>query len=208
MDLVHIAKEMNYVSEKLVSMGLVHLMGGNFSVRDGNQMAITGHRSAKRSLTADDLYVVGVDTDDELEGISKTLGIHREILRKTRTTAVVHAHPYYATLLSYFTDEICPIDENGIFYLGTKVHCVASEGFMKWALLDNDLAEMLTTCPAAILKWHGSFTIGDSLEEAFNMTQALEISCRLVVDTFRLRSSLGNATLPKYASPNEDLALT
>ena len=40
------------------------------------------------------------------------------------------------------------------------------------------------------------------------MTQALEISCRLVVDTHQLRSSLGAATLPDYALPNEGLALT
>ena len=33
----------------------------------------------------------------EPDGVSKTLGIHRAILRRTGSCAVVHAHPYYAT---------------------------------------------------------------------------------------------------------------
>ena len=37
------------------------------------------------------------------------------------------------------------------------------------------MADLLAKSPAAILKWHGSFTIGDSLSDAFNNTQALEI---------------------------------
>ena len=141
MDLDAVALEMNYVSDQIVNGGLVHVLGGNFSARAGNRMAITGHRSAKRQLTAADLYEVSVDGDEEPDGVSKTLGIHRAILRQTGADAVVHAHPYFATLLSYYTEKWHPIDENGLYYLGDTVRTIAAAGYMKWDLLEDELAE-------------------------------------------------------------------
>ena len=114
MNLDAIALEMSDVSEKLVTANMVHLLGGNFSVREGEKMAITGHRSAKKALSGKDLFVVDVHSDEPVQGASATLGMHRSIFRKTGAAAIVHAHPYYATLLSYYTDVICPIDENNI----------------------------------------------------------------------------------------------
>ena len=199
MDLGVIAEEMSDVSEKLVVTGMVHLLGGNFSVREGDKMAITGHRSAKQTLTGKDLFVANVHSDEPVEGASATLGMHRSIFRKTQAAAIIHAHPYYATLISYYTDVICPIDENNIYYLGEKVFCIQSEGFMKWALLADQMADLLTRSPAAVLKWHGSFTIGDSLAEAFNHTQALDQAARLILDTRRLEPHFGPPVLPNYA---------
>ena len=199
MDLDAIAAEMSAVSEKLVNGGMVHLLGGNFSVRGGSQMAITGHRSAKRTLSGKDLYVAEVDSDAPVEGASSTLDMHRAIFRRTEAAAIVHAHPYYATLLSYYTDVICPLDENNIYYLGEKVYCIRSAGFMKWALLADEMAELLTRSPAAMLKWHGSFTIGDSLTAAFNNTQAVDQAARFILDMRRLEPRLGPAVLPDYA---------
>ncbi len=199
MNLEAIAAEMSDVSEKLVVTGMVHLLGGNFSVRDGERMAITGHRSAKRHLSGDDLFVADVNSDKSVEGASSTLDMHRAIFRMTDADAIIHAHPYYATLLSYYTDVICPIDENNIYYLGERVYCIQSEGYMKWALLADQMAELLTRSPAAVLKWHGSFAIGDSLAEAFNHTQALEQASRFILDTRRLKPHLGSPDLPDYA---------
>ena len=202
MNLEVIAAEMSEVSEKLVVTGMVHLLGGNFSVREGEKMAITGHRSPKRDLTGKDLFAADVHSDEPVEGASATLGMHRSIFRKTDAAAIIHAHPYYATLLSYYTDVICPIDENNIYYLGERVFCIQSEGYMKWALLADQMAELLTRSPAAVLKWHGSFAIGDSLAEAFNHTQALEQASRFILDTRRLEPHLGHPELPDYAKYN------
>lgn len=202
MNLEAIAAEMSDVSEKLVMTGMVHLLGGNFSVREGEKMAITGHRSPKRHLSGSDLFVADVNSDELVAGASSTLGMHRSIFRKTEADAIIHAHPYYATLLSYYTDVICPIDENNIYYLGERVFCIQSEGYMKWALLADQMAELLTRSPAAVLKWHGSFAIGDSLAEAFNHTQALEQASRFILDTRRLEPHLGRAVLPDYAKYN------
>ena len=202
MNLEAIAAEMSDVSEKLVMTGMVHLLGGNFSVREGERMAITGHRSPKRHLSGSDLFVADVNSDELVAGASSTLGMHRSIFRMTEADAIIHAHPYYATLLSYYTDVICPIDENNIYYLGERVFCIQSEGYMKWALLADQMAELLTRSPAAVLKWHGSFAIGDSLAEAYNHTQALEQASRFILDTRRLEPHLGRAVLPDYAKYN------
>ena len=199
MNLSAIAAEMTDVSEKLVVAGMVHLLGGNFSVRVGDKLAITGHRTAKRSLCGEDLFVAGVLDDEPVAGASATLDMHRAIFRKTDALAIVHAHPYYATLLSYFTDVICPIDENNIYYLGERVHCVHAPEFMHWDQLATEIAELLAVNPAAMLKWHGSFTIGASLGKAFNHTQALDQAARLIIDTRRLQPHLGHPVLPDYA---------
>ncbi len=199
MNLETIAAEMTDISEKLVVSGMVHLMGGNFSVREGDRLAITGHFSAKRALHAEDLFLAGVDDDEPVEGASATLDMHRAIFRKTEAAAIVHAHPYHATLLSYYTDVICPIDENNIYYLGEKVHCIRAAGYMKWDLLAEEMADALTVSPTAILKWHGSFAIGDSLGEAFNSTQAVDQAARFIIDTRRLEPQLGSAEVPGYA---------
>ena len=71
-----------------------------------------------------------------------------------------------------------------------------------WAQLAEPMADLLTRSPAAILKWHGSFTIGDTLAEAFHNTQALELSARLVIDTAQMTHSLGPAEMPSYAKAN------
>ena len=202
MNLSAIADEMTYVSDKLVALGMVHLVGGNFSVRYGNKMAITGHRSAKRSLTGEDLFVGCVDDDTPIEGASATLDMHRTIFRRTETNAIVHAHPYYAILLSFYTNVICPIDENNIYYLGEKVYCAHAPDFMRWATLSDEIAHLLTLSPATVLKWHGSFAIGSSLNEALNTTQALDQAARLIIDTRQLEPHFGPATLPQYAKHN------
>ncbi len=70
---------------------------------------------------------------------------------------------------------------------------------MKWDLLDEEMADALTVSPAAILKWHGSFAIGDSLGEAFSSTQAVDQAARFIIDTRRLEPQLGSAEVPDYA---------
>ena len=67
------------------------------------------------------------------------------------------------------------------------------------SLLADEMAELLTRSPAAMLKWHGSFTIGDSLAAAFNNTQAVDQAARFILDMRRLEPRLGPAVLPDYA---------
>ena len=160
-DVQRIADDMALYSDLLVQSGLLHLKGGNSSVRVGEELIITRTRSFKNDLVPERLIRAAVDSDDPVEHASSVLSMHRAIYRKTDARAIIHAHPHHPALLSFYVDEFSPIDENGLIYLGRKVRVVAARHFMEWSAADERMADALTECPAAILKWHGAFAIGD-----------------------------------------------
>ena len=200
-DLERIAADMALYSDLLVQSGLLHLKGGNSSVRVGDELIITRTRSFKNDLVPERLIRADVGSDDPVEHASSVLSMHRAIYRKTDAQAIIHAHPHHPALLSFYVDEFSPIDENGLIYLGRRVKVVAARRFMEWSEADERMADALTECPAAILKWHGAFAIGDELAQAFHIMQAVETAARFYLDTWRLSSVVGAPELADYVEP-------
>jgi L-fuculose-phosphate aldolase len=185
-------------SAKVVDSGLLHMQGGNLSVRLGDNLVITRTRTLKLVLGPDDVVVAPIDDDAPVDGASSTLAMHRAIYRKTGAGAIMHAHPYHATLLSFFQDSFEPVEENGLLYLGRRIRCVAAPGYLRWNEVAEEMADALTESPAAMLKWHGSFTTGASMALAFHNTQAIESTARFILDLRRLGGTLGQPTLADY----------
>ena len=203
MDLDAIANEMTEYMQLMTVTGLCHLRGGNCAVRlDEETLVVTRTRTAKEKLTADHLLRADIHSDAPVPGASVNLSLHRMIFRKTDARAVLHGHPYHAALLSFFCDRITPIDENGLSYLNGEIEVIQPPGFKQWGPIDQPLSDALTRVPAVVMKWHGSYTIGTSLAEAFHRTQALDSTARFILDVARLESSLGPATLPDYVTPS------
>ncbi|MCY4482323.1 MAG: class II aldolase/adducin family protein [Spirochaetaceae bacterium] len=203
LELEQVAAEMAIYSDLLVASGLLHLKGGNHSVRcgpRGDELIITRTGSFKRDLVPERLIRASVHCDDPVENASSVLSMHRAIYRRTDARAVIHAHPYHPALLSFYVDQFTPVDENGLIYLGPVIKVVAAREFMGWAAADAAMAEALAECPAAILKWHGTFAIGDSLAQAFHNTQAVESAARFYLDTLRLRAALGMPEIAPYVA--------
>ena len=202
-ELEQVAAEMGVYSDLLVASGLLHLKGGNHSVRcgsDGNELIITRTGSFKRDLVPERLIRAPIYSDDPVPNASSVLSMHRAIYRKTDAQAIIHAHPYHPALLSFYVDEFSPVDENGLIYLGPLVRVVAAREFKGWAAADEPMADALAECSVAILKWHGTFAIGDSLAQAFHNTQAVESAARFYLDTWRLRGQLGEPELAPYVA--------
>jgi L-fuculose-phosphate aldolase len=197
-ELERIALEMSTYSDMLVNQGLLHLKGGNLSARLVEDLVITRTRSLKEDIVAEKLIVAPIFTDEPVDNASSTLSMHRAIYRKTSAKAILHAHPYHPTLLSYYRDGFSPLDENGLIYLGKFVPSVTAPGFMAWEEIDEAMADALATCPAAILRWHGVFTIGTSLAEAFHYIQAVETAARFAYDLLRQEGKLGQPDFPHY----------
>ena len=197
-ELERIALEMSTYSDMLVKQGLLHLKGGNLSARSGDDLIITRTRSFKEDLVAEKLVRAQVYSDEAVENASSTLSMHRAIYRKTNAKAIMHAHPYYPALLSYYRDGFSPLDENGLIYLGKFIPSVTAPDFMAWEEVDDEMAEALATCPAAILRWHGVFTIGSSMAEAFHYIQAVDSAARFVYDLLQQEGKLGQPTYPPY----------
>ena len=120
-EIEQIANEMALYSDLLVDSGLLHLKGGNYSVRLGKDLVITPTKCFKKDLVPEKLLRAKIDSDEKVENASSVLSMHRAIYRKTDAQSVIHAHPYYASLLSFYIDEIRPVDENGKLYLGPLI---------------------------------------------------------------------------------------
>jgi len=200
-EIEQIAKDMTTYTDMLVNSGLLHLKGGNCSARIGDDLIITRTRSFKKDLVPERLIRAAVHSDEPVENASSVLSMHRAIYRKTDARAIIHAHSYYTTLISFYLDEFRPVDENGLLFLGSRVRIVAAQQYLGWNAVGQEIADALVESPVAILKWHGPFAIGESLAEAFHNIQAMEMAARLYLDTWRLKDVLGEPVFAPYIQP-------
>ena len=201
MNLDDIGREMTVCMRLMTDTGLCHMRGGNCAMRTGpDELVVTRTKTAKEELTAEHLMRLPIHSNEPAPGASVNLSLHRSIFRKTGANVVLHGHPYHATLRSYFTDAIAPIDENGLSYLAPRIRVIAPPGLRQWAAIDEAMSDALTEAPVAVLRWHGSFAIGDGFAEAFHRTQALDTAARLIIDVARHRATLGTPTYPAYVA--------
>ena len=200
MNLDAIAREMTDYMRLMTETGMCHMRGGNCAMRTGpDQLVVTRTKTAKEQLTPDHLMVLPIHSTEPVPEASVNLSLHRLVFQKSDAKVVLHGHPYHAALLSYFTDTIEPIDENGVSYLGPRIRVLAPPGFKQWSAIDAAMSDALTEAPVAVLRWHGSYALGDGFAQAFHRTQALDSAARFIIDVARHRSVLGQPTLPGYA---------
>jgi L-fuculose-phosphate aldolase len=156
--------------------GLISSHAGNMSVRVKDRIYITRRSSMLGRLTEKDIIEVDLFRDDLHVPLASTeLVVHEAIYRQTDTLAVVHTHPPYATLLSMSRDEILPVDSEGS-YLFERAPIVSPKvtiGSEESAIL---VSEQLKEHKVVLVKSHGSFARGNTLEEAFMYTTSLESS--------------------------------
>ena len=168
------------VGRDLCARGLVSSHGGNLSVRIGDRLLITRHGSMLGYLKKRDLVETGINKDDHATPSASTeLTTHRAIYRKTSVSAIVHAHPAYAVALSFAEREIIPCDLEGSLLL-PKVPVLGWDTEVKPEKFAEEIAEALKGCKIVLVRTHGSFAVGQSLEEAYHYTTALEQSCQLL----------------------------
>jgi L-fuculose-phosphate aldolase len=169
------------IGRDLYVAGLVSSHGGNLSVRFGDRIIIKRRGAMLGRLNEEDLVETRLEKPDSgLMLASTELVVHRAIYLGTPALAVVHAHPRIAIALSLSREEIVPIDNEGS-YLLHKVPVIAAE-------FASGSAEMVEKLPAALqeykivmLRGHGCFSIGQTLDEAFQWVSCLEESSQIIV---------------------------
>jgi L-fuculose-phosphate aldolase len=174
-------RQFQEIGRDLYVAGLVSSHGGNLSMRFGDRVVIKRRGAMLGRLKEGDLIETGLEKADSGVMLASTeLVVHRAIYRTTPALAIVHAHPRTAIALSLSRDEIVPIDNEGS-YLLHKVPVVAAE-------FASGSAEMVERLPAALqeykivmLRGHGCFAIGQTLDEAFQWVSCLEESCQIIL---------------------------
>ena len=162
------------VGHSLFTRGLVSSHTGNLSIRLGNRLYITRRSAMLGSLEEHDLIETGITKNDRHTPLASTeLAVHRAIYQATPALAVVHAHPPHAVALSLTVKEIVPSCVEGLSVLG-KVPVLGWNMMVKPGGLAEEIAQALKTHRAVMVHGHGSFAIGQLLDDAYNCTTALE----------------------------------
>ena len=178
-----ILSQFQTVGCELFTRGLISSHSGNLSIRLGDRIIITRRASMLGCLHENDLIETGIDRNDRSTPLASTeLVVHRAIYQATSALAIIHAHPAHAITLSLVQTEIVPSDAEGLSIIG-RVPVIGRDMEVRpgcLASLAGKIAQALKKHRIVIVRGHGSFAIGQLLEEAHNCTTALEESCQVL----------------------------
>ncbi len=176
------------VGRDLFARGLVSSSSGNLSIRMGDNLIITRRGCMLNGIEEPDLIETGITRNSRATPLaSSELAAHRAIYRETNAMAVVHAHPPHAIAIAMTTDEIVTGGAEGLSVMG-NVPVVGKQPVEK-EKLDGMIARALKQSRGIMAYGHGSFAVGQLLEEAFNCTTALEEVCHVLYLTRSLQVS-------------------
>lgn len=174
------------VGNDLFVAGLNNSHSGNLSLRiDDKSMLITRTGCMLHHIDYQDLITTCIEKEDSQScKASREIPVHRSIYLSTNAKAIVHAHSPYTVAISLnkkvtAENRLMLKDAEGVYYFPGGValiraaNPIASEEVAKLIIPAFELA------PIAIIAGHGSFAIGESLEEAYRWTASLEHSVKI-----------------------------
>ena len=168
------------VGRDLFARGLVSSHSGNLSIRLGDSMTITRRGSMLNCLMEHDLIETGVNKNNRLTPLASVeLPVHRAIYRETHAQAIVHAHPPHTIALSLTENEIVPSSVEGLSAIG-EIPVLGWNTQVAAGGLADVIAQALKQHKIVMVHGHGSFAVGQLLEEAYNFTTLLEESCQIL----------------------------
>jgi L-fuculose-phosphate aldolase len=94
------------------------------------------------------------------------------IYKEINCKGIIHAHPSYTVALSFFLPQILPKDMEGQYFF-ESVPVLSS-------VKEQEFLDALAREHIVVLRGHGTFAAGNSLDEALLYTCALESSARLI----------------------------
>ncbi len=176
-----IYEQFRAIGRDLFLSGMISSHGGNISMRLGDRVVIKRRGAMLGELKPHDLIETGLEKNDSGVALaSSELLAHRTIYKTTPALAIVHCHPRTAIAFSLSRDEIVPID-NEASYLLKKVPVVTEEFASGTPQMANKLASALASYKIVLLRGHGSFATGQTLDEAFHWSSTLEESCQIAL---------------------------
>lgn len=171
-----------WVGRDLYASGAVSSHGGNLSVRlDDERMVITRSGSMIGRLSEDDIIETSlVACDDPHDAdCSVELVVHRAIYAETGAHAIVHAHAIQTLARSFLDDVIVPPDSESKLRI-VDAPVVVADKTIGSAEAGELLAVALRDRRVAVLRGHGPFARGESLEDAYQAISCLEASCSVL----------------------------
>lgn len=178
MSTVELRLEVVFAARRLEPLGLSPGTSGNLSVRTRDGMLITPSAVPYEAMDPDDLVLM------ELDGVVRSAPagrlpstewrMHAGILReRPDVTAIVHAHPPWATALACLRRDIPPFHYMVAICGGRVIRCAGYATFGTQELADAALAA-LGERNACLLANHGIVTCGASVDAALELAIEVE----------------------------------
>jgi L-fuculose-phosphate aldolase len=175
-----ILNQFKAVGKSLFSRGLVCSSSGNLSIRMGEKLIITRRGSNLGDLQENDLIETGIFKNDRSTPLASVeLPVHRAIYKHTQARAVVHSHATHAVALSLAQSVITSEHLEQLSGIG-PVPVLGWKTEVRSANLADAIADALRGKLIIVVYGHGTFAVGQLLEEALNCTTSLEEGCEII----------------------------
>ena len=196
-----IYKIFKMVGKHLVQQGYNTSHSGNISIRSGGKIIIKRRAGMLGNLQPEDLVECALAKEDSGAMIASTeLGVHRAIYMQTDAMAVIHAHNPYCVALSLVEDEITCIDAEG-FALYKKIPIIDVEIPAGAYYTEKAVPPVLKNYPFVIVRGHGIFAKGMTLEDALQYVTGAEQSAKI-----RYLTKMTGKTLLRDYSKEKDFS--
>jgi len=170
------------IGKRLYEKGLNGSYGGNFSIRDNEDIYITPSGIPKDIIEYNDVLVIdfnGNVVEGEGEPSSET-PFHIKIYEvRQDVNAIIHAHPPYATGFAIAHVSIPNnIHEESALVVG-EVPVLPYEVTSSKELAER-VGDAIKNHNALLLSNHGALTVGEDMEKAFRRMEELELLARMI----------------------------
>ncbi len=165
------------VGKDVSNRGLISSHAGNMSMLSGGKIIITRRSAMLGWLQPEDLVVIDLHDEDAHSGLiaSTEANVHRNIYNETDAMAILHTHSPCSTALSMIEDEITCIDGEGML-LYKKIPVIDADVPVGSYEVAEKVPKALKNYTSAIVRSHGIFAKGTTLEDALSVVTGVEQS--------------------------------
>ena len=169
-------------SKYLVDKKLSPIRSGNISIRhcknEKNGLLISPSGRKNESLRPEDIVYVNNNGkyNKNLCKPSSELNFHIDIYDNFSCNAIVHCHSKYSVILSCLFKKI-PAFHYMIGLAGGKDIKTADYAIYGSKELSNNIIKVIKNRKACLIANHGQLCMGNNLEDAFELSQEIELLC-------------------------------
>lgn len=173
-------RDFQTVGQDLFAGQLNNSHSGNMSVRNNRMMAITRSGAMLHRLDFSDIIETLIDGEDGQSLLaSRERPVHRAIYLQTSAQAIVHAHPPCLIALSLHCNSFMPVDAEGSYFFKNGIPVVEVVNAIASEEVAGKVSPLLRQYPVVIVRGHGTFAVGATLEDGYHYTSSLEHSARI-----------------------------
>jgi L-fuculose-phosphate aldolase len=160
--------------------GLNDSHSGNASYRSGDEVWITPTGCCADVVSSSDLVRCALHASHPPPQASLDTQLHLQVYRANPlASAVIHAHPPYALTMTMSGRPFAPIDFEGQYYFNRPVPVVDIPFDLYLAQAPIRVAELLCDHHICVVRGHGVYAQGGSINLAYKWINSFESSARL-----------------------------